>query len=132
MHWETAAKEMRDAIDQAIPQKWKLQDSQKENLEDVRNIPKTCGLLSQEDLDITQQSATDLVRKLAIGKLSSVRVVEAFCARAAIAHQLVRDRCAPSFSRFRLQRNIKGELPCCLLSRGSLEKSSRARRATQA
>ena len=89
MSWETAAKDVREAIDKAIPQKWKLQGTLKIESRDVRDIPRTCGLLSSEELHITEQTATDLVKKLASGELSSSQVVEAFCARAAVAHQLV-------------------------------------------
>ncbi|KAH8892179.1 amidase [Thozetella sp. PMI_491] len=89
MSWELAAQEFRDALDRAIPQKWKLSEDQKSTSKDVRDIPRTCGLLSAKQLEVTEQSATDLLNRIASGELSSVQVVEAFCGRAAIAHQLV-------------------------------------------
>lgn len=89
MSWEVAAKEVREAIAKAIPQKWKLQESLKGESGDVRDVPKTCGLLSPDQLNITEQTVTDLVKKLSSGDISSSQVVEAFCARAAVVHQLV-------------------------------------------
>ena len=98
MSWEVAAKNIRETIDNAIPKKWKLQRTLKDRAQEVRDIPRTCGLLSLEELQITEQTATDLVKKLASGELSSSQVVEAFCARAAVAHQLV--GFIPTFIRF--------------------------------
>lgn len=75
----------------AIPQRWRLSSAQLELADDanVIDIPRTCGILTEEQIAITEQTATELLFKLATGKLSSVEVAEAFCARAAIAHQLV-------------------------------------------
>lgn len=89
MSWHAAAKEVRDNLDHSIPEKWKLHDSQKKGLKDVTQVPLTCGLLSEDDLRITGLDASSLVAKLAKGELSATQVTEAFCGRAAIAHQLV-------------------------------------------
>jgi len=51
--------------------------------------PKESGIMSAEELAITESSATDLVAQMAAGKLTSVVVTTAFCKRAALAHQLV-------------------------------------------
>jgi len=53
------------------------------------DYPKKSGILSAEELTITESSATDLVAQLASGKLTSVAVTTAFYKRAALAHQLV-------------------------------------------
>lgn len=90
MSWHAAAKEVRDNLDHSIPEKWKLHDSHKKGLKDVTQVPLTCGLLSEDDLRITGLDASCLVAKLAKGELSAAQVTEAFCGRAAIAHQLVR------------------------------------------
>lgn len=89
---ELAAK-AQAAVHDAIPASWKLSP---ETLDlpdnaNVIDIPKTCGILTPDQIDITELTLTELVAKLASGKLTSVQVTEAFCARAAIAHQLVRD-----------------------------------------
>lgn len=89
MIWETAAREAREGIERAIPSKWRLQEGQKEGLKDFTQVPVTCGLLSEKDIEITELDASSLTRKLASGELSATSVTEAFCGRAAIAHQLV-------------------------------------------
>jgi amidase len=50
---------------------------------------KQSGIMSNEELAIIESSATELVAKLVVGKLTSVAVTTAFCKRAALAHQLV-------------------------------------------
>ncbi|GKU22736.1 unnamed protein product [Fusarium langsethiae] len=55
---------------------------------DVSIIPATCGILSQEELEITEHDAVNLVDAIASRKYSSVAVARAFCKRAIIVHQL--------------------------------------------
>lgn len=79
-------------VHNAIPAAWKL-SAQTLTLPDNANvveIPKTCGILTAAQIKITEQMMSGLVTKLAAGELSSVDVTTAFCARAAIAHQLVK------------------------------------------
>ncbi|KAH6611542.1 acetamidase [Trichoderma cornu-damae] len=55
----------------------------------VTGIPRQCGLLSAQELDITEKyDATALAALIAEKKLTSVAVVTAFAKRAIIAHQL--------------------------------------------
>ena len=55
----------------------------------VTSIPRACGLLSQEELAITENhDATALAEAIATRKLTSVAVTTAFAKRAMIAHQL--------------------------------------------
>lgn len=55
----------------------------------VIGVPQQCGLLSPEELDITEKyDATALAALIAAKKLTSVAVVTAFAKRAIIAHQL--------------------------------------------
>lgn len=56
------------------------------------DVPRDCGLLSEKELEITERTAVDLVKRLAKGELTAVEVTAAFCKRAAIAHQMVRFR----------------------------------------
>ena len=90
--WQDAASRAQAGVYDTIPAKWRLSPAQLKLAEDanVMNVPLTCGILTPEQLAITEQTATELLTKLASGKLTSVDVTEAFCARAAIAHQLVR------------------------------------------
>ncbi|KIJ66047.1 hypothetical protein HYDPIDRAFT_130197 [Hydnomerulius pinastri MD-312] len=54
----------------------------------VTSIPETCGLLTPEELAITELDATAIVERIAAGQLTAVEAVTAFGKRAAIAHQL--------------------------------------------
>lgn len=55
----------------------------------VSKVPETCGLLSKEQIKITNMDATELLERIATGELKSESVVLAFGLRASIAHQLV-------------------------------------------
>lgn len=56
---------------------------------DVTGIPASCGLLTPEELDITEKyDVWGLAEAIAAKKLTSVAVVTAFAKRAIIAHQL--------------------------------------------
>ena len=90
MTWETIAQKHRDAVNSAIPLRWKLPEYiiNKYSVKAI-DFPVIEGYLTRKELEITELSATDLVKKLANGKLKAFDVTEAFCHRAAIAHQLV-------------------------------------------
>ncbi|GAB7356939.1 hypothetical protein MBLNU459_g7784t1 [Dothideomycetes sp. NU459] len=84
--WEEIAAEKRARLESSIPSEWRIDTS---NLGDnVMDVPEQCGLLSADELAITNSSAVDLVAKLAKGVLKAVTVTTAFCKRAAIAHQV--------------------------------------------
>ncbi|KAJ8115001.1 hypothetical protein OPT61_g3255 [Boeremia exigua] len=91
--WKKLALSKRIAAFNNIPKAWLLpmeQASQytETNPISVLEVPRECGILTQKELDITENhDATDLVALMAKGELSSVEVVTAFCKRAAIAHQ---------------------------------------------
>ncbi|KNG46117.1 general amidase [Stemphylium lycopersici] len=56
---------------------------------DVSNVPKTCGILTPAEIDITENyDAVGLAEAIAARKLSAVEVATAFSKRAIIAHQL--------------------------------------------
>lgn len=79
------------AISSHIPEAWYLPQELVDNPpKDVSNIPSTCGLLSAEELEITEQyDATSLAEAIATRRFTAVTVIKAFIKRAAIAHQLV-------------------------------------------
>ncbi|CAF4555030.1 unnamed protein product, partial [Rotaria sp. Silwood2] len=91
MGWEELVAKKRKALAELIPEKWRIPadilpaDSQ----HSVISYPETSSLLSDEELTITQLTVKELVEKIASRKYSAVQVCEAFCHRAAIAHQLV-------------------------------------------
>jgi amidase len=75
-----------------IPRAYLLPKHFKPNAVNVLHVPRTCGLLSQRQIDITENNdATSLAAAIAGREYSSLEVAEAFCKRAAIAHQLVRN-----------------------------------------
>lgn len=53
------------------------------------DVPASSGILSEQELKITESTASELVPRLAKGQLKAVDVTLAFCKRAALAHQLV-------------------------------------------
>jgi len=86
-NWEDVAADKRARIDKSIPSEWRIDTK---NLGDnVMDVPAKCGLLSQDELEITNSSAVDLVARLAKGELKAVTVTTAFSKRAAIAQQVV-------------------------------------------
>lgn len=87
--WSDIASSAQKSLLDSIPAKWRLPQPLDPSLTDVRSVPRTCGLLTENQLEITERTASELVAQLREGKLSSVDVTEAFCARAAIAHQCV-------------------------------------------
>lgn len=73
----------------AIPPKWKIKKDDFQNVDSSRNVPAACGVLSSAQLSITEMTSTQLLEKLHTGQISAMEVTESFCARAAIAHQMV-------------------------------------------
>ena len=96
MAWEKITADKKARIAATIPQEWRIKSLPTED--SVMNFPKTSGIMSPEEIAITESSATDLVAQMAEEKLTSVAVTTAFCKRAALAHQLVGFTILPSFS----------------------------------
>ncbi|UNI18404.1 Amidase [Purpureocillium takamizusanense] len=87
--WQDIASACQELVLDAIPCRWRLSEKPESSVKDVRDVPATCGLMTEKQLAITEQETTQLVSHLHDGRLTSVEVTEAFCARAAIAHQCV-------------------------------------------
>ncbi|KAI7199926.1 amidase, partial [Hortaea werneckii] len=89
--WQAiAARKQQERADR-IPSQWNLSPSHitHESRTNLLNVPRECGLLSDQELDITENyDASALVVGMSSGKLKAVDVTTAFCKRAAIAHQL--------------------------------------------
>ncbi|KAJ5390505.1 Acetamidase [Penicillium cataractarum] len=85
--WEELAADKRNRINESIPEEWRIKDPPADD--SVFEFPAKSGLISDQEISITESSATDLVKQLAQGKLKAVDVTIAFCKRAALAHQLV-------------------------------------------
>ena len=90
--WQLIARRKQLEQSNAIPQDWTLKTRPAASRKNVLAIPRECGILSAQEIEITEKyDATALVKELAAKRLKSVDVVTAFCKRAAIAQQLVSD-----------------------------------------
>ncbi|ETI20590.1 hypothetical protein G647_08628 [Cladophialophora carrionii CBS 160.54] len=92
--WRILVAAKRAQVAKALPQEWRLPSSILDTVSptadtNVLDVPAKCGLLTEKEIDITENhDATDLIAKMAAKELSSFEVTQAFCKRAAIAHQV--------------------------------------------
>lgn len=88
--YEAKRASILQAISDKIPQSLWLPENIISNPPlDVTTVFRTCGLLSEKELAITENyDATALAAAIASRQLTAVEVTVAFCKRAAIAHQL--------------------------------------------
>lgn len=91
--WQEKATIKRAQVDARIPKAFRLREKfligAESSPESVLDIPAKCGILSPEEIAITENyTAISLAVALATGKLSAFDVATAFCKRAAIAQQL--------------------------------------------
>lgn len=89
-NWRSRGAAKRQAILDTIPEKWRLQDPVPPAIE----VPDVTGsyiqqYLSKREIEITESDAVDIAAQTTSGTWSAVEVTEAFCHRAALAHQLV-------------------------------------------
>lgn len=77
-------------LNDSIPKDLHLSESIFKDLPlDVTSIPASCGLLTPDEVAITEKyDATGLAEAIAKKQLTAAAVATAFCKRAAIAHQL--------------------------------------------
>ena len=92
LRWREIATEARARLKRSIPREWQIAEDKlpPDSHLAVTHFPAECGILSPQELDITNQLAVDIVKRLATGEWTSEEVIIAFCKRASIAHQLVR------------------------------------------
>ncbi|KAF8246482.1 amidase signature enzyme [Wilcoxina mikolae CBS 423.85] len=87
--WEEIGRQKRQERDSKIPDQWRLQNIDKSRT-DVISVPRECGLLTDRELDITENyDAKGIVDAIARQRWTAEEVTIAFCKRAAIAQQLV-------------------------------------------
>ena len=88
--YKAVAAQAQQRVFDKIPAQWKIPANKKaQHTGNAFQFIQDSGLLTPEQLNITSLNATGLLGLIHSGKLKAVEVVEAFCARAAIAHQLV-------------------------------------------
>ena|ERR1700753_240017 len=116
--YKTLSLEKLSANAAKIPKAWKLPSKYLENVNanshlSVLDVPRICGILSEEEIDITENyDATSLLEKIASRQFSSYDVVLAFCKRAAIAHQLVRYKLVHTYISINPLRSIALQKSC--------------------
>jgi len=88
--FETRRASVLQAFHEKIPLEYYLPQDLIDNAPvDVSSIPKTCGILSPEEISITEEyDAVGLAEAIASRKFTAVAVATAFSKRAIIAHQL--------------------------------------------
>lgn len=86
--WAKVAADKRAARDALIPKEW-LVEPVADDVLNVMDVPTTSGVLSADELEITEADAPTLIKKMIEKELTSEAVTVAFCKRAAIAQQLV-------------------------------------------
>ncbi|KAK5135972.1 hypothetical protein LTR08_004430 [Meristemomyces frigidus] len=92
LDWTDVAAKAQTKLINSIPAEWRIPYNQlppDEQL-DVTSFPKQSGLLTDEELKITESFATEIVGAVAAGEWTAEEVTRAFCKRAAIAHQVTR------------------------------------------
>lgn len=88
--WQVRAKTKRDAVNNLIPEQWRIKSPIPSPLEQ-RDVTGAyiCQYLSDAEVKITETDAVGIVKETTAGRWTAVEVAEAFCHRAALAHQLV-------------------------------------------
>lgn len=72
----------------SIPEEWRLSKDKIDPEARPIDVVKQAGILTQEELELTEQNATEILKKIHSGDLTSQTVTEAFLKRAALAHQV--------------------------------------------
>jgi amidase len=88
--WQHVAAARRSLIDSRIPPEWRVPEELLKN-KNLVDLPRKCGILTEEELSITESRAVEIMTANQAGKISAVDTTRAFCKRAAIAHQAVRN-----------------------------------------
>ncbi|PNS18380.1 hypothetical protein CAC42_6197 [Sphaceloma murrayae] len=88
--FEKRRAEIIDTFGKKVPQEYRLPEKLiKEAPKDVTAIPRTCGILTEEELHITDSyDAVELAAIIARRKYTAETVVRAFCKRAIVCHQI--------------------------------------------
>ncbi|KAF2174323.1 amidase signature enzyme, partial [Zopfia rhizophila CBS 207.26] len=88
--WEAKRKAILDDFISKVPEDYYIPQEYVDNPPlDVTDIPRKCGILTPEELEITENyDAVGLAAAIAIRKYTAIAVTTAFCKRAIIAHQV--------------------------------------------
>lgn len=107
--WRATADAKRESIASRIPEHWRIRKvPDADELRDAQYYAR--GFLSAREIQITEiGDARELLQKIESGQYTAVEVAEAFCHRAAIAHQTA----SHSLSLYRRERSLgTGQVNC--------------------
>ncbi|KAF2453815.1 putative general amidase GmdA [Lineolata rhizophorae] len=88
MDWKTQAKLKRESVTALIPKEWILDSIPSPSEQRDVTGDYIRKFLSDEEIEITETDAFEIVQNTSQGTWTAVEVTSAFCHRAAIAHQL--------------------------------------------
>ncbi|KAJ4358088.1 uncharacterized protein N0V89_002667 [Didymosphaeria variabile] len=90
LNWEKIAATKRAALAEQIPLEYRIPQQllPSDDQLDVTTFPKESGWFDQKELEITESSATQILKKIASNSWTSEEVTRAFLKRAAAAQQL--------------------------------------------
>jgi amidase len=83
--WKDIAREAQEVRADSMPKEWMLNTPLPKTVMNVMDVPYTCGIMSKEEVDLTDKDTTELFELLASRKVKGYDVTLAFCKRAAIA-----------------------------------------------
>ena len=90
MTWQSIVAAKRASLFSLIPPSWRLDASDIPSTSRLRDFGDyICRFLNPRELEITNACSTVILARIRSGEWGAVDVTEAFCHRAAIAHQLV-------------------------------------------
>lgn len=87
--WKLTSLRAQKALRDSIPEKWRLPGHFETPETDFQRAVLDCGILSPRQIELTELTASELLPLLHTGGLTASELTEAFCARAALSHQLV-------------------------------------------
>jgi amidase len=78
--WQLVSWQKKDEQYARIPHDWRLRNLPSQHVTNYIDIPRKCGLLSKEELSITEEyDATALADAIRARKLKCIDVTRAFC-----------------------------------------------------
>ena len=88
--WQSKATAKRDSVNALISPQWRI-DTPIPSAHDQRDVTGMYiqQFLSPREVEITESDAVEIVNRTCSGRWKARDVAEAFCHRAALAHQLV-------------------------------------------
>lgn len=89
MSWRAVGQRAQNTVLESIAARWRLNPKQHGDLTDVTHVPQECGLMTKDQLDITELSVIELLDRQKFREVKASEVLEAFAAQVAIAHQFV-------------------------------------------